>query len=174
MSNRSFRLSIQQSIQGKVLDVIMAGFLNEKSTYPEIPAGEIESMRVELREIRSINSSGLKSWITWLRNFNAGHPGVRINLMNVSSVMIQNLRIFREILNKLVVVDSVEVPYYCQNCKAEPIRVVLRNEGSQGISNFIHALSVDARPCTCGNSQLILDIEPTTYFWFWQMENEQT
>ena len=98
-------------IQEKQGVYFVSGDINEDSnlnTY-NLPSGKI---RLDLSDLKSINSIGIRMWINGLEKFN-----ITPIYINCPHFFVSLLNMVRELFENKALIESFKIPVYCPACR---------------------------------------------------------
>jgi len=115
-------LKVQKELQGTTLTVRLSGDINEHARFEDILSTEEltrnppTGLLVLAREVRRINSTGVKNWIKYFQI--AGSRVTKIRLAECSIALVEQIN---QIVNFTcgAEVESIFVPFACKGCKSE-------------------------------------------------------
>lgn len=145
--------------------ISIQGSIDENMDFSSLKIGEAKNLILDLREVRSLNSMGLRNWVHWVKSFRGRK---QLFLRHCPRVVVDQMNILQGFLPIGAVVESIFVPYYCESCDKE--ENVLAQRGRDYMEG-----SVDAREgqnlsptkiCPhCGKTSE-MDVIPAKYFGF--------
>lgn len=93
----------------------MFGIINEDANFDSIELPEHSELLLDGGGITSINSCGTREFIAWIKEISAQRP---IVYLRCSRVLVEQLGIVDGFLPPNARVESVYVPYFCENCES--------------------------------------------------------
>lgn len=150
-------LNVIKEQKGNVLEVRLSGAIEESVDFEKLigqPAGEVH---VNCKEVPRINSIGVKAWIKFFSALTS--RGVALRFQNCSTAIVEQINMISNFTCGGAV-DSIYVPFSCQNCKTELVGL-FKTDDLKKIQNNLPELK-----CTkCGGKAVFDDI-PEEYFAF--------
>jgi hypothetical protein len=108
-----------ESLTEKGLKVSLSGFLNENCHLETVGYRSHSQIAVDLREVRYINSIGVRKFIDWLWKIERGCPRSSVHLESVSPVMMRQILMIKDSLPKNIHIESIMVALFCEPCDFE-------------------------------------------------------
>ncbi|MEK6628234.1 MAG: hypothetical protein AABY53_06375 [Bdellovibrionota bacterium] len=101
--------------KGDEIEFVFSGSIDESlanylSIFPAIP-----KITINLEEINSINSTGIREWINLMTKLETS----KITLTNCPKIFIDQVNMVKGFLSANAVVESFYVPYYSESADAE-------------------------------------------------------
>ena len=112
-------MTFQVNIVPKETTLVMSmiGLLDEEATLPELDFSAFKELVLDLNSIRSINSYGIRSWLTWIKPI--ADTGMPIVFERVPSSVVFQFNMVKGFLPEGAQVRSVYVRFYCEKCDIE-------------------------------------------------------
>lgn len=120
----SITYKTETNAQQEILYLI--GKIDENSNFKEIKLPQANQLMIDLQGIYHINSMGLKNWSIWVKNL-PKYPG-GIGLRNCPKVVVNQINILEGFLPSGATVESIEVPFFCDECKTESNYLAVRGK----------------------------------------------
>lgn len=95
----------------------LSGAIDENSNFKKISLSKINQLVIDLGGIIHVNSMGLKNWSIWVKGL-AKYPG-GIVLRHCPKIIVNQINILHGFLPPGATVESIEVPFYCEECNTE-------------------------------------------------------
>jgi hypothetical protein len=140
---------------GDFLEISISGSIDEDIHLDKIKVASGKPNHVHLDGVSLINSTGIRQWITWIKNFENekwvffGCPPVFVNQLNMIDSFIP----------KGSKVESFYIPYYSDETDEEKRLLMLRADWEKDPKHFPQQLDSE------GN-EMVLDVLPDKYFKF--------
>jgi hypothetical protein len=129
----------------------LEGVIDETTDFQKLIGNPKAELRLNCREIRRINSGGIRNWTKYFTALLSG--GVKVTLEECSPQVVEFLNQVTESTNRGISIESVHVPYFCEACDKEVLSLhsveQLKQAGCQ-VS--------DTKCPTCGGSASFDDI----------------
>jgi hypothetical protein len=94
----------------------LAGDITEAVDFAEL-ARLPGPMRIDLGDVRLINSLGVRGWYQFIRYCEAG--GIAITVERCAPVMVSQISMIKGFMGSRTRVASILVPYFCQVCNSD-------------------------------------------------------
>ena len=94
---------------------VLSGSINERFNYHSIPLLLSPRVIFQLSQIRTLNSSGVRAWVYFMRQFDAVAD---LSFAECSVPLLDQLNIVPQMMGNARVV-SFYAPYYCKSCDEE-------------------------------------------------------
>jgi len=119
-----------------------------------LPAGDV---KFDMGGIRSINSCGVREWITWINKL-----GIKAMYSNCTQAVVMQFNMVREFLGNGARVESFQVPAFCECCGQQ--KVFLLRSGIE----FHPGQRVAFEVPKCGEEgcDIEADVDYESYFYF--------
>lgn len=117
-------MSLNSKTEKKGLDffITLAGVIDENAVLPKFP--EVEGrLYIDLDQVTMINSIGCRSWLQWFRQDVRAKGGV--SLVKCSPAIVHQINILSGFLPKGARVESLYVPYHCDECGHEDQKLLV-------------------------------------------------
>jgi anti-anti-sigma factor len=126
-----------------------------------------KKLTIDLKELKYINSCGLRNWVNWMKKLKSNTIVV---FRNCTRNVVDQLNILEGFGPVGAVVESFFVPYYCESCNYEESILVKR--GQDYMEETSDAKELNKIPytkeCPSCKSSMEIDILPQKYFKFFQ------
>lgn len=150
-------LNIVKEQKNGILSIRLSGAVDELANLDQLIGPPAPEMHVYCREVKRINSVGVKNWIRYFTS--AKNRGSKLRFLECSIPVVEQINLISNFLAGGEI-ESLYVPYSCGKCKSELIGLFkvadLRNIG----------FKVPNLTCSkCGDKAVFDDI-PEEYFAF--------
>ena len=98
----------------KVLTIFLLGKIDECSDYSTIKT-DYDEIIVDFNDVTSINSCGIREWINFLLTL----KDKKITYKNCPKIIVDQMSSVNEFLPQNAKVESIYLPYYCEDCDLE-------------------------------------------------------
>lgn len=151
------KFAVKKDIAGKNLKLALGGIIDEDADFKDIAVTGFDMIDIDLNELKSINSCGIREWIKWL----SANSTAQIQFNNCPKVIVDQINMVEGFLPKNGSVKSFFVPYFNEEFGSE--KNVLYREGSEFTGNQVkHPASVKDGD---GND-MEMDVIESKYFKF--------
>ncbi len=134
----------------------VAGSLDGHAALPDL--GLVQgTLIINLYELSFINSLGIRDCVNWIKTVRAEKG---ITLIRCSPPFARQISILQNFIPKGVTVESICVPYYCNQCEREERRLVQ-------VGTLVDTLPAEI-PCVLCKGDMDIDVVKHTYFKFWE------
>ncbi len=154
-------LQTLQTIEGSVLRLRFVGRFDEDAALMPIEFGKVSRVEIDLTEVKSINSCGVRSWIEWTSKFPKSIP---ISIFSAPKVFVDQLNRVAGFCPDQTKFESFYVPYYCELCSSSENTLFVA--GNHYIGFQIRGLRTPLTCKKCPDQILIPDFSGATYFAF--------
>ena len=90
------------------------GQIDEEAVFPVVTQMGPQVI-IDLKEVSSINSVGIRAWIMWFGNHEASH----FIFVNCPKALVMQMNMVEGFLPAKNEVRSLEVPFFCEDCDKE-------------------------------------------------------
>jgi len=143
---------------GETLHVKLKGSIDEDAILSNISFDDAQKIILELGQISSINSCGIREWIKWLKS---APSGAAITYRECPKVIVDQINMVSGFLPEGAVVESFYVPYFNESTGNEKM-VLFRSGQEFGSSNVNPPAEVKDE-----NGELMeMDVLEAKYFRF--------
>ena len=150
VGEEQFKVTISNE-EGKTV-VNLIGVIDEDAKFDEI-SGQSGTIVINFKEISGINSCGVRNWVNFIKTLS----GQEVHYANCPPTVVKQMNMIPSFVAHAKV-DSVFVPYVCDNCDNEKLELV-------SVDKFGSVQEV--MKCEkCGQEELELDGHPQQYFAF--------
>lgn len=143
-----------------------SGDIDESFDFSAFVVNPGQDLVLNLKEVRSLNSVGLRSWLLWMKDLRNKVP--RIYFQNCPQSVVTQMNILEGFLPMEAIVESFEVPFYCDECGTE--EAFLARRGTDFVEGTTdHHESMDfklERSCPKCKAVMTLDASADKYFNF--------
>lgn len=140
--------------------MVLEGWLDERATLPLLDEPIAGDLVLDLQGITLVNSLGVRNWIQWLQILRVE---LSVKLIHCSPAVVKQVNILQGFLNDRTKIESIFVPYFCENCGHEENLLV-------NIPKMGEPLDVTAAPakmkCSQCGMNMELDMIESEYFAF--------
>lgn len=91
-----------------------SGPIDEEAQFPSVDSMGSDVV-VDLKEVSSINSVGIRAWIMWFADF----QDTTFTFVNCPKALVMQMNMVEGFLPPKSKVNSLEVPFYCEDCDEE-------------------------------------------------------
>lgn len=109
----SLKFDLETIPNGQLLH--LSGHIDENADFSKVPLPGKGAFYIDLERIEGLNSIGLRNWLHWVMKMDRG---ATIILQRCPHVVLHQMNILDGFLPFSAVVQSVEVPFYCESCGA--------------------------------------------------------
>lgn len=147
--------------------VVMTGWLDERAELPELEEPSVGDVVVDLGAVTTVNSIGVRNWMQWQESLGAER---NLILINCAPVVVKQINILDGFLNKRTKVESIFVPYFCEDCGYEEVKLlnIAEVKQSAGLSDV-----VESYKCPECSMNMALDMIKSQYLAFIKKEREK-
>jgi len=103
-------------LAGDTLRLNFAGTIDEDVTFPKVEDGSQQKIVLDLKDIKTINSVGIREWLNWIKPLSEKYE---IVLENCPKAMVFQFNMVEGFLPAKAKVTSFFVPFYCESCDRE-------------------------------------------------------
>jgi hypothetical protein len=136
--------------------VIMTGDINEDSDFRAFKADQAQVV-LDLGGITSINSTGIRLWISWIKEI----EGKKIELVHCPKVLVDQMNMVAGFLPEGAKVRSFYVPYFEEKSGVE--KSLLFSVGKEILNGQVHPPAVVEDDA---GEPMTMDVFPSKYFRF--------
>jgi hypothetical protein len=101
---------------GKEVFVHLSGIIDESAVLPLLDLKGSESLFIDLKMVKAINSVGIQSWLEWTKIID---DQVNVTLDHVHDAIVFQFNMIEGFLPPKTRVRSLYIPYYCEKCDAK-------------------------------------------------------
>ncbi|MGE4132175.1 MAG: STAS domain-containing protein [Bdellovibrionales bacterium] len=122
--------AFEQKMDGDILLIKISGELDDEAKLPTIASGTFKSINIQMGDASYLNSSGVRSWMSWM----AAVEGLRvpIRLFGVRPAFVRAWGSIRDFFPRSILIQSFFVPYFCDGCKTNFQILIKKEEGDAG------------------------------------------
>ncbi len=157
--------SVQQKVNGPELDLALSGTIDEDVQFPALSLAGIKQVVFDLKDVKSINSVGIREWLNWMKPIS---EQCQITMKNCPKTLVFQFNMVEGFLPKGAVVSSLYVPFFCEKCDKE--ENILFNFGKEfKIEGGALKLDYDIKAfnvCKEPDCELSMDVTEAKYFHF--------
>ena len=164
---------VLQNSNGPELELALSGIIDEDVQFPSFDLSSTKQIVFDLKDVKSINSVGIREWLNWIK---ALSEKCQIVMKNCPKSLVFQFNMVDGFLPKGSKVTSLYVPFFCEKCDLE--ENILFQVGEQIIvkdGNVSVKFELEKiKPCQtavpeCG---LTIDITEDKYFQFLKRSND--
>jgi hypothetical protein len=145
--------------EGKTL-LQFCGQIDEEATFPEVNDSGKEVF-IDLKEVSSINSIGIRSWILWFAKMQT----TTFNFINCPKALVMQMNMVEGFLPEKSNVISLNVPFFCEDCDKEIEKLFVVGKEIQVIGDQVSLKYDKTLICESGcNPEL--DVNESKFFRF--------
>jgi hypothetical protein len=111
--------------EGAHVKVALQGALGETSPFFTMPVKDVLTIDVDMSEFTFINSIGVKNWIMWTLRL---PQNCVVRLHNCPLVIASQASMVMGFATPKITLESLRLPYVCDSCSVETVRLVKRGE----------------------------------------------
>ncbi len=144
--------------EGNKLIVAIEGQLGESSPFFSFPLKDVKEVVIDMKDMTFMNSIGVKQWILWTVKI---PKDCHVTLSNCPLMIITQASQVLGFTTPAIVIESIRMPYVCNACGAEEVRLIKRGVEYDYRSPLGPAkVSLDNNPiCSkCGKPDLEADL----------------
>ncbi len=119
------KFDVKTQSSGDKLTLQLAGTIDEDADFSKVVIAGTPQVEVDLEQLKSINSCGIREWIKWISQANSA----KISLVNCPKVIVDQINMVDGFLPTNGKVLSFYVPYYNDDAGSE--KNVLFRYGSE-------------------------------------------
>jgi len=150
VGEEQFKVNIS-NVDGRTV-VNLIGIIDEDAKFDEI-SQQSGALTMNFKEITAINSCGVRNWVNFMKTLAARE----IHYSNCPPVVVKQMNMIPSFVAHAKI-DSVFVPYVCDNCDHEKMELVSANQ----FGSVQEVITCEK----CGEAELELDGHPQQYFAF--------
>ena len=152
-------------LNGTVMQLKFSGAIDEDAQFPVVDLGAAKQVEIDLQDIKSINSVGIRGWLDWIRPV---AEKATIRLINSPKAMVFQFNMVNGFLPTGTIVQSFYVPFYCEKCDKE--ENILFTVGKDVLVNGSDLkITFDPKTqakCSDADCELEMDVTEAKYFQF--------
>lgn len=111
-----FVLNVIKEQKGNVLEVRLAGSIEESVNFETLIGPPVAEMHVNTKEVPRINSIGVKAWIKYFAS--VAQQGTRLKFLECSTAIVEQINLISNFVCGGEV-ESIYVPFSCGGCRSE-------------------------------------------------------
>lgn len=159
------KTKLVQKKDGQRLSLQVSGYIGENSEFFEVDMRGLTDLDVDLAGVNYLNSIGVKNWILWTRRI---PTGVKVSFHNCPSLVINQMSTVAGFLPAGASVQSLFVPYHCDNCSKDDSLLVHRGQQFEfGTSDLPRRVEIlENKPCPDCKSPMEADVIEEKFFSF--------
>lgn len=102
------KFEVKKEQSGAQVKMKLVGIIDEDVDFKEFSVSQVPDLAIDLQDLKSINSCGIREWIKWLSENASG----KIELHNCPKVIVDQINMVEGFLPKNGKVLSFYVPYF--------------------------------------------------------------
>ena len=110
------KLKMSMKIDGDNRLISLTGIIDETFDYSDLILNPGKIYKIDLNEIKMINSTGIREWIRFIETLG---PAVAIQYFNCPQIVIQQMNMVAGFLTANAKVVSFYAPYFCDDTDEE-------------------------------------------------------
>ena len=150
-------LKFSKEETGTTLNGTFDGNLDESVDLDTLIGAPRPEMRLNCKEIKRVNSTGVKAWVRYFKE--AAQRGSKVTLTECSPAMVEQINLIMNFTSGAKI-ESIYVPFACEKCHTEHSGLFktedLRTSG----------LEIAPIQCSKCDGQAVFDDLPEEYFAF--------
>ena len=148
---------------GPDLLVALQGTIDEDVVFPEVPAGKFQKITLDLQNVKSINSVGIREWLNWITPL---AQNADFLLDNAPKAMVLQFNMVEGFLPQRAQVRSFYVPFYSESADQEE-NVLFRVGNEVFLKDGAVQMKYDAKEAKPGGvDDMEMDVTEAKYFQF--------
>lgn len=151
------KCELQMDKNGSQAKIKIAGIIDEDIQLTDYSLKGLSSVEINLDQVRSINSCGVREWVKWLESA----PSAQIKLIACPKVIVDQINLVAGFLPMNAQVKSFYVPYFNPDTDFE--KVVLFREGVEFTGSQV---SLPKAVTDDKGNELEIDVVESKYFSF--------
>lgn len=154
------------ALEGDTLKLTLSGVIDEDVTFPKVDDGPQKKIVLDLKDIKTINSVGIREWLNWIKPLSEKYEMV---LENCPKAMVFQFNMVEGFLPAKSKVTSFFVPFYCESCDREDNvlftvgKEVTGSAGAVAINFDVKAANLCKKGEPC---EAEMDVTEAKYFQF--------
>lgn len=137
------KVQINLEDQGSTRNITISGIIDEEFNFKEL-LGDFSQMSVDFKELKVINSCGIREWINFIEKLGST---TEISYHNCPQIIIQQMNMVAGFLSKNAKVISFYAPYYCEESDEEKMVLLesknIENNKAPVITQEVNGESVE-------------------------------
>lgn len=151
------KFSFKMIEESNFSNVLLEGPINESFSAFNLQASRDKSIRFDFAKVTTINSMGIRYWISWLHN----NPGIAFHFKNCPVCIVDQINNVSDFMPSGTTVESFFVPYFSEFTGEEKQELyVLKRDFVRGQPAKVKEIT-DSQ----GN-KMEIDVYPQKYFKF--------
>ncbi|MFN7903925.1 MAG: hypothetical protein ACK5P5_01965 [Pseudobdellovibrionaceae bacterium] len=151
------KFEVKKEQAGAQIKMKLIGIIDEDVDFKEFSIAQASDLLIDLQDLKSINSCGIREWIKWLGENSSG----KIQMQNCPKVIVDQINMVEGFLPKNGKVVSFYVPYFNEDSGSE--KNVLFRHGTE----FTEAgVNPPAEVKDEGGQAMEMDVIESKYFKF--------
>jgi|GEM_PF-3048095 len=117
--------SVKTNRSGSTLHISLEGAIGETTPMFTLPLDETKEINLDLEKMTYINSIGVRQWILWTMKI---PNDCVVKLHNCPFVIASQASMVVGFLTKKMTLESIRLPYACENCNFEEMYFAVRGK----------------------------------------------
>lgn len=153
------QFKVTKNQEGEGVTFVFEGSIDEDAVFSGLETGEASNVTLDLDNVKSINSCGIREWIKWIKTI----PGnSEITYRKCPKVIVDQINMVAGFLPDNASVESFYVPYFSEDSGNE--KMVLFQKGKEFSDNGVDAPEEFTDEET--GEELEMDVIESKYFKF--------
>lgn len=157
--------SYKQKVDGANLHLSLTGTIDEDAQMPPVTAGSFKNVMIDMSEIKSINSIGIREWLKWIQPI---AENSKITFEKCPKAIVLQFNMVEGFLPSGANVLSFFVPYFCESCDREDNHLFTFGKDisvKAGNVNITFDLKANGK-CAKSPCESEMDVSAAKYFQF--------
>ena len=107
-------------IEDNKMNLYFYGNLDENFDFGNLEFGEVAQIVFDFGNVELINSVGIKKWLLGIALIGETYPHLRFSYRNCPRIIIDQINGVSGFLPPNTPVESLLLPFYCENCGKSP------------------------------------------------------
>lgn len=155
---------VSEGLQTEHLVLHFSGAIDEVAEFPALSMDGIKSIVFDLEKVKSLNSIGIRNWMTWRKTIPSK---VQITFRLIPKVVVDQMNILDGFLPFNSLFESFQVPFHCEDCNRTTSYLFLKGRDFEpSTSDSQEKVVTKVRPCPECSAETEPDVFEGTYFSF--------
>lgn len=110
----------------ETVTLVISGEIDENSDFKSLELKGANQLIIDLKGIKHLNSMGLKNWTLWIKKLPKYPAGICFR--HCPLVVVHQINVLHGFLPSNAIVESIEVPFFCESCSHESVYLAERNK----------------------------------------------
>ena len=156
---------VEQKPNGTELNLLLSGVIDEDVQFPAIDVAPFKNVFFDLKDVKSINSVGIREWLNWITPIASKS---QVTMKNCPKTLVFQFNMVEGFLPKGSLVQSMYVPFFCEKCDLEEnVLFEVGKEIKVTGSNVTVDFDLEKiKPCKEASCELSMDVTEAKYFHF--------